>query len=105
MFCYSNQLKKSPFRDGILLQHLGQGDNINAVHWNFEDGAVVDRHQHPQEQFGYVIAGGFEVTIGEETHLLQAGDAYFVPANVPHRFVAVGKTEAIDVFTPCREVG
>ena len=43
------------------------------------------------------------MTIGDETHVLKAGDAYFVPANVPHKFVPVGDTEAIDVFTPVRE--
>lgn len=105
MFCYHEQLERTQFTEGILLRRLGHGENINAVHWDFEDGCVVDTHQHPQEQFGYVISGGFEVTIGDETHTLMAGDAYFVPANTPHRFVAVGKTEAIDVFTPARQVG
>jgi quercetin dioxygenase-like cupin family protein len=105
MFCYHDRLEVERFQEGILLQRLGRAENISAVHWNMEDGAVVDTHHHPQEQFGYVISGGFEVTIGGETRTLRAGDAYFVPPNVPHRFVAIGQTEAIDVFTPVREVG
>jgi glyoxylase-like metal-dependent hydrolase (beta-lactamase superfamily II) len=102
---FHERLEKTPFADGILLQRLGHGVNINAVHWDFQDGAVVDLHHHRQEQFGYVIKGAFAVIIGEETHTLRAGDSYFVPAYVPHKFVAVGETEAIDVFTPLREVG
>ncbi len=104
MFRFCDQLESNLLKDKVLLQRIGEGECISAVHWNFEDGAVVDLHHHPQEQFGYVIQGGLEVTIGGETRLLQAGDAYFIPPNVPHSFVARGVTEAIDVFTPIREV-
>ena len=55
-------------------------------------------------QFGYVIKGGFRLTIGEEVYELSEGDAYLVPADVPHGFVAVGETEAIDVFAPVKTV-
>lgn len=103
MFCHHKEIEEKEFAAGILLQRLGKGENISAVHWNFEDGVVLDTHQHSQEQFGYILKGGFEVTIDNETRLLQAGDAYFVPANAPHKFVPMGDTEAIDVFTPVRE--
>jgi quercetin dioxygenase-like cupin family protein len=105
MFRNHDEIEKRQLKPDILLQQLGHGVNINAVHWNFIDGAVVDPHHHTQEQFGYIIKGQLEVTIGDEVHVLGAGDAYFVPANVPHKFVAIGETEAIDVFTPPRAVG
>lgn len=85
---------------GVLRQDFAEGKNMNVLHWNMSDKSVVGMHTHPQEQFGYVIKGGFELTIGEETFILSAGDAYLVPANVPHGFVAIGETEAIDVFAP-----
>ena len=103
MFCYHEEIEKEEFAPGILLQRLGKGKRISAVHWDFKDGVALETHQHPQEQFGFIIKGGFEVSIGNETYLLKAGDAYFVPANVSHKFVPVGDTEAIDVFTPVRE--
>ena len=40
--------------------------------------------------------------IGDETAELRTGDAYFIPADVLHEFVAVGQTEAIDVFSPVK---
>lgn len=104
MYCYGDRLPKTDIGGGTLLQVLGRGNEINAVHWNFEDGAVVPLHEHPQEQFGYVIRGAFEMTMGGETTVLRAGDAYFIPPNVPHGFTAIGITEAIDVFTPVRDV-
>jgi len=67
-----------------------------------EDKSIVKFHQHPQEQFGYVIKGGFEMTVGDKTAVLKAGDAYFIPPNVSHEFIAVGETEAIDVFSPIK---
>jgi quercetin dioxygenase-like cupin family protein len=67
------------------------------------DKSVVAWHKHKQEQFGYVIKGGFRMRIGDKTAVLKAGDAYFIPANVPHEFIAVGQTEAIDLFTPVKK--
>ncbi|MEN8174836.1 MAG: cupin domain-containing protein [Pseudomonadota bacterium] len=90
--------------NGIVLKRLGHGEKMSVVHWNMEDGAVVDRHHHDSEQFGYVIKGAFEIEIGDEKSIINAGDSYFVPSNTPHRFVAIGTTEAIDVFSPPREV-
>ena len=104
MFCFADQIAPQDLGQGIKLKVLGAAENLNVLHWNMEDKAVVDTHHHPQEQFGYVISGGFEVTIGDEIATLKAGDSYFIPSNIPHRFVAIGKTEAIDVFSPKREL-
>jgi quercetin dioxygenase-like cupin family protein len=88
--------------EGIIMQVLGAGENINVLHWDMADGSIVELHQHPEEQFGYVIKGGFEMIIGDETFTIGAGDAYFIPPDTPHKFVAIGETEAIDVFNPIR---
>jgi quercetin dioxygenase-like cupin family protein len=104
MFYRSGSSGNEDAGPGILLRKLGAGQRLSAVHWNLRDGSVVERHQHPQEQFGYVIKGGFTATVGAETAELSAGDAYYIPPDTPHRFVARGETEAIDVFTPIRVV-
>ena len=79
-------------------------DMGKGVIWNMSDQSVVGMHTHPQEQFGYVIKGGFRLTIGDKEYELKEGDAYLVPADVPHGFVAIGETEAIDVFAPVKTV-
>jgi quercetin dioxygenase-like cupin family protein len=104
MFIYLDKIETADLHNGIVLKVLGHGDAMSVVHWNLQDGAVVERHHHPQEQFGFVIRGGFEVAIGDRSATLKACDSYFVPSNVPHRFVAIGETEAIDVFSPQRDV-
>lgn len=102
MFCFHEKLKKNDMGEGVIRQYLGEGNKMNAQHWNMADQSVVKMHKHSQEQFGYVIKGGFKMIIGDETAQIKAGDAYFIPADVEHEFVAVGETEAIDVFSPVK---
>lgn len=96
------QVEKINMGKGVLRQDFAEGKNLNVLHWNMSDKSEVGMHTHPQEQFGYVIKGGFHLIIDEETYELSEGDAYLVPANVPHAFIAVGETEAIDVFAPVK---
>ena len=104
MICYHEKIEKKDLGDGVLFQYLGIGENMNVFHWNMADKSVVPLHQHPEEQLGYVIKGGFEIKMGDETFILKAGDAYFIPPNALHSFVAIGETEAIDVFSPIKKV-
>ena len=85
------------------MQHIGPGERMNVLHWNMKDGSVVPLHEHPHEQFGYIIKGGFKMNIGYSEAQLGEGDSYFVPPNTTHMFTAVGETEAIDVFNPVKE--
>jgi quercetin dioxygenase-like cupin family protein len=96
---------KKDIGQGILLQTIAEGDNINAVHWNLPDGSSVPQHNHVQEQFGYVIKGALEVIIqGYDPFIVNEGDSYIIPSDLPHAFNTIGQTEAIDVFSPPRDL-
>lgn len=103
MFCFREKLKEKDLGEGITLVELGNGESLTVLHWDMADKSTVPVHQHPEEQFGYVIKGGFEMVIGDETAILKEGDSYFILPNVPHKFIAIGDTEAIDVFSPVRK--
>ena len=103
MYIFRKKLDKFDMGGGVIRQYLGQGQKLNAQHWDMADKSVVKMHKHTQEQFGYVIKGGFKMNISGKLAVLKAGDAYFIPANVLHEFVAVGQTEAIDLFTPVKK--
>lgn len=103
MFCFQDELALQDMGNGVLLKRLGAGSKMSVLHWNMANGSVVPLHQHPHEQFGYVISGGFDMVIGDERATLKAGDCYFIPSDLPHGFTALGETEAIDVFSPVRE--
>lgn len=94
MIINHSEVEKVDMGKGVVRQDFAMGKNMNVLHWNMSDGSEVGMHTHPQEQFGYVIKGGFRLTIGEEVYELSEGDAYLVPADVPHGFVAVGEAEA-----------
>lgn len=102
MFCFHEKLQKADFAKGIKLMVLGAGRNMNVLHWNMANGTSVPPHEHPEEQFGYVIKGGFKMQIGDDEATLKAGDCYFIPPNAQHCFTAIDDTEAIDVFSPVR---
>lgn len=103
MIIHHEDVEKQKVAEGIMMQHLGPGKTMNTLHWNLDDKSEIPMHSHPQEQFGYVIRGGFKFFIGDETHILKAGDSYYVPPNVEHGFITQGDTEAIDVFHPIKE--
>jgi quercetin dioxygenase-like cupin family protein len=103
MFIFRGKIKKIDMGGGVIRQYLGEGQKMNVQHWDMADQSVVKMHRHSQEQFGYVIKGGFKMIVGDETAELKAGDAYFIPPEVLHEFTAVGDTEAIDVFSPVKQ--
>jgi transcriptional regulator with XRE-family HTH domain len=57
---------------------------------------------HTGEEVGYVLEGQFELTVGDETFLLEAGDSFFFPSTVPHGYRNPGNvtTRVIWVNTP-----
>ena len=88
---------------GIVMQSFSGGALM--VNWvTIEPNRPIPRHQHPHEQIGVMIEGAMELTIGDETRLLRAGDAYNVPPNLPHggRTLEEGCV-VLDLFTPVRE--
>lgn len=100
---YRNSIPKIQTGKGVLMQNLGKGRHMNGLHWNMQDGSIVNWHSHPSEQFGYVIKGGFKIWLDQEVFEIHEGDCYFVPPNVVHKFIALGETEAIDLFNPIKE--
>ncbi len=80
------------------------GQNIMLSYLEMDEGAVVPMHSHPHEQAGMLIRGRMELTIGEETRIVEAGAMFIIPPHTPHRAVAVGgPLLALDIFSPPRE--
>jgi quercetin dioxygenase-like cupin family protein len=80
------------------------GNNLMLSYLEMEQGAVVPLHSHPHEQGGILIRGKMELTIGEESRVVEPGAMFLIPSNVLHKAVAVeGPLVALDVFSPVRE--
>ena len=57
------------------------------------------------EQAGMLLSGRMQLTIGDETRVVEPGAMYIIPPDTPHRAVAIGPEPAVvlDVFSPVRE--
>lgn len=77
---------------------------MNAYYVEFEKGRTSRIHQHPGEEFIYVMDGRLVVTVGDAAHTLDAGDAMYFESAVPHAYEAEGRTtaRAIVVTSPDR---
>ena len=80
------------------------GDKMLVSRVTFAPDVVVPEHTHPHEQFGVILTGDLELTVGGETMLLRPGDMYMVPGGVAHSAKAgpEGFTAA-EVFSPVRD--
>lgn len=68
-------------------------------------GHTVPLHSHPHEQIGIVYAGKAKLRIGDEERIVQKGDFYCIPANIPHSDSCIGDEPFVmlDIFYPVRE--
>jgi mannose-6-phosphate isomerase-like protein (cupin superfamily) len=65
-----------------------------------------EMHQHPDaEEIFYIISGSGEFRLGDETHVVQSGDAIYVAPGVPHRLTNPNDEplEFLDVNVPVGE--
>jgi transcriptional regulator with XRE-family HTH domain len=51
-----------------------------------------DHQRHSGHEWGYVISGTLQVTIGFDEHVLQPGDSVSLDSTTPHRLANVGDT-------------
>src|SRR6202021_3339580 len=48
---------------------------------------------HAGEEGGVIVKGRIELTVGGESRVLNAGDAYYFKSSIPHRFRNVGRED------------
>jgi transcriptional regulator with XRE-family HTH domain len=69
------------------LSRRGSNNTMQAVRL-VVSSQVTATYSHEGEEWLYVLSGKLNLTVGEEEHILEAGDAAHFAANVPHRFLA-----------------
>lgn len=87
---------------GFEMQSITGGQLMG--NWvRIEPNKEMPRHQHPEEQFGVMLEGHLELTVGDQTWMLGPGSAYTIPGNVPHHArTGADGCLVLDVFTPPR---
>lgn len=83
-----------PYIDGRSLD-----GNIHVVAPGVTNGGEI---KHVGEEVGYVLEGQFELTVGNKTYSMKAGDSFFFRSELPHSYRNVGDvtTRVLWVNTP-----
>ncbi|MDR2907843.1 MAG: cupin domain-containing protein [Bacteroidales bacterium] len=102
-FLFEKDLQWENPGPGITRQIMGYDGQIMMVKVVFEEGAIGAPHKHFHSQVTYVASGEFEFTVGNETHLVKAGDSLYKEPNIPHGCICKKAGMLIDVFSPSRQ--
>lgn len=100
-----DDLPKETVTDTIA-RRLVTGDRMMLAHVYLDEGAVVPKHAHENEQLTYILEGALRFWLGEdgeEEVVVRAGEVLHIPSNVPHRARALEHTLDVDVFSPPRQ--
>ncbi|MFN3265369.1 MAG: cupin domain-containing protein [Deinococcales bacterium] len=89
--------------DSIRRRLVSLGTKLMSMEVEFKAGAIGTMHQHPHEQQTLIRTGSFRFTIGQNVHILRAGDIVNISGDTPHEAVALEDGVLIDTFTPLRE--
>lgn len=107
-YIYRPQHQPDLGQNGLRLLLIGVGiqeRNMRMLRELYAPGADTGPEliQHELgEECGFVVRGTIELTIDGEAHVLHAGDGYYFPSTLPHRFRNLGADEAeiISANTP-----
>ncbi len=89
----------------LIGRRLVTGERMMLAHVYLEQGAIVPRHSHENEQLTYILEGKLRFFLGEdesEVVDVAAGEVLHIPSHVPHKAEALEDTLDLDVFSPPR---
>ena len=89
--------------EGVKRQIMGYDDKILLAKVHFKEGGVGPMHEHHHSQVTYVVSGKFELTVGDETRMMEGGDSFYIPPHKMHGAICREEGVLIDVFSPIRE--
>ena len=72
-----------------------QSEGYSVFQWTDAPGTTYGPHAHPEDQSHWILAGELELTVGNETYTLRAGDRDFLPANIIHSAFVPGDEPVI----------
>lgn len=87
---------------GVQMMLIGAGTvnrQIGLLRETYAPGADTGEEmlKHEGQECGVVMQGTIELTINKQVHILEAGDGYYFPSTLMHRFRNIGNTEALVV--------
>lgn len=77
------------YQDGqVVSKTLVQNPNVNITLFAFDKEEEISSHSSHGDAMIYVIDGTASITIGDEKHVVTAGQTIVMPAEIPHAVYA-----------------
>jgi quercetin dioxygenase-like cupin family protein len=89
-----------------LRRRLISTERMMVAHVYMEQGCIVPKHAHENEQLTYILEGVLRFWLGEDESQLvdvAAGEVLHIPSQLPHKAEALEKTLDVDIFCPPRQ--
>lgn len=94
-----NLEKHVNYADGSMVSKtLIKNDTGNITLFAFDAGQGLSEHTAPFDAVVYIMDGRADITIGDKTSTVNAGEMLIMPANVPHALHAVEKFKMLLVM-------
>ena len=100
-----DDMPKEALTEGIG-RRLVSTERMMIAHVYLDEGAVVPRHEHENEQLTYILEGTLRFWLGEDESQVvdvRAGEVLQIPSWLPHRAEALEPTLDCDIFCPPRQ--
>ena len=100
-----DDMPREALKEGIE-RRLVSTDRMMIAHVYLDEGAVVPRHQHENEQLTYILEGTLRFWLGDDESQVvdvHAGEILHIPSFMPHRAEALEQTLDCDIFCPPRQ--
>jgi len=95
---FAGEGKKRPT---VSLRQLGDAarHTLQVLHEVYPPGADTGPEFliHQGEEAGVIVSGEIELTVGEQTRRLGAGEGYIFPSHLPHRFRNLAEDDCVIV--------
>ncbi len=98
-------MPREELKDGVQRRFVST-ERMMIAHIDFDEGAVVPRHEHENEQLTYILEGTLRFWLGDDESQVvdvHAGEVLHIPSRVPHRAEALERTLDCDIFCPPRQ--
>ncbi len=86
-----------PFPSSVVKTSVLQSENGQLVFFDVIEAVDLPPHSH-KAQWGMVVHGQLELTIGDETRTYGPGSPYFIPSGVTHSARIPAGTKVIEFF-------
>jgi quercetin dioxygenase-like cupin family protein len=89
-----------------LRRRLISTERMMLAHVYLEQGCIVPKHAHENEQLTYILEGVLRFWLGDdesEVVDVSAGEVLHIPSHLPHKAEALERTLDVDIFCPPRQ--